>query len=419
MSFPLGASVIGNNTPSYPVTEARIATLPQSQQPVWRAYLERSEKRKAEDKAVLAAELRAAGLKAPLIPPGGHNAFTVPGEDEPDAWYRSAEARRIADIVVSFQTPSGGWSKNLNLRDHIRRPGELWATDNGSHFLSGVDYDRPQEPSWHYIATIDNDATTTEIAFLGRMGDHLKGRDGEPYRTAFRKGVEYLLEAQFPNGGWPQVWPLEGGYHDAITYNDDAMVQVLELLRQIAGGQYGFVGPELKSKASASVEKGIACILATQIVVNGHKTAWPQQSDPLTMQPTSARNFEPPAESAAESARLLEFLMSLDHPSPAIISAIDAGIEWLKTTEIHDRSWMREDGVRALVATPGAAPLWARYYQIGTNKPIFGDRDRTIHDNVQELSAERRNGYAWYGNQPERALEQYAKWRQATVIKIP
>jgi PelA/Pel-15E family pectate lyase len=35
--------------------------------------------------------------------------------------------------------------------------------------------------------------------------------------------VRYLLAAQFPNGGWPQVWPLEGGYHDAVTFNDNAV----------------------------------------------------------------------------------------------------------------------------------------------------------------------------------------------------
>lgn len=417
LGTPLGASVVGMNTPSSPVSEARIATLPKAEQAAWHTYLERSEKKQAEDKAVFAAELKAANLTAPLIPPLGRNAASVPGEDQPESWYRTDEARHLADIVVSFQTPSGGWSKNLNLRDHIRRPGELWAAENGSKFLSTMDFDRPENPSWHYIATIDNDATTTEIRFLGKIGDRLKDKDGERYRAAFQRGVEYLFEAQFPNGGWPQVWPLEGGYHDAITYNDDAMIQVLEVLQEIAAGRYGFVTPALRGEAAESVMKGIGCILATQIVVNGHKTAWAQQHDALTLQATSARNFEPPAETAAESAHILEFLMNLQHPSPAIVEAVNAGITWLNKTEIQGEVWQRQNGMRALVPAQGAAPLWARYYEISTNRPIFGDRDRTIHDNVQELSTERRNGYAWFSSQPESALERYAKWQRSPAAK--
>ena len=53
---------------------------------------------------------------------------------------------------------------------------------------------------------------TTEIQFLARVGNH----------AAVLRGLDYTFAAQFPNGGWPQVWPLEGGYHDAITFNDGA-----------------------------------------------------------------------------------------------------------------------------------------------------------------------------------------------------
>ena len=54
---------------------------------------------------------------------------------------------------------------------------------------------------------------------------------------------------------------------------------------------------------------------------------------------------------------------------------------------------------------PGALPLWARYYDLATGRPIFGDRDRTIHDDVHDLSAERRNGYAWFTTAPVKALK--------------
>ncbi|HWH76840.1 MAG TPA: pectate lyase, partial [Candidatus Binatus sp.] len=56
--------------------------------------------------------------------------------------------------------------------------------------------------------------------------------------------------------------------------------------------------------------------------------------------------------------------------------------------------------------------VWARCYEIGTDRPIFGDRDKSIHDTVDEISRERRNGYSWYGDSGKRALEVYAKWSQ-------
>ena len=58
--------------------------------------------------------------------------------------------------------------------------------------------------------------------------------DEPRYRESFLRGVDYLLAAQYPNGGWPQVFPLEGSYHDAITFNDGALVNVLSLLHDVA-----------------------------------------------------------------------------------------------------------------------------------------------------------------------------------------
>jgi PelA/Pel-15E family pectate lyase len=66
-----------------------------------------------------------------------------------------------------------------------------------------------------------------------------------------------------------------------------------------------------------------------------------------------------------------------------------------------------------LVAVEGAGPIWSRYYQIGTDKPIFGDRDKTIHDDVNELSLERRNGYSWYNTEGVAVLSEYKTWAQA------
>ncbi len=227
--------------------------------------------------------------------------------------------------------------------------------------------------------------------------------------------MRYLFEAQYPNGGWPQVWPLEGGYHDAITYNDDAMIEVMELMRQAAGGaaEFAFVPPGIRKRAEESFERGIRCVLATQIKARGVRTVWPQQDDALTLQPVSARNFEIPAQCACESANLLLLLMNdLPHPTAEEQNAIRAAATWFRKTAIYGESWVRTPEGRRLVADPGSGPIWARYYQVGVDRAVFGDRDKSIHDDVNEISEERRNGYRWYCVDPKSALERFDRWKQ-------
>ena len=61
----------------------------------------------------------------------------------------------------------------------------------------------------------------------------------------------------------------------------------------------------------------------------------------------------------------------------------------------------------------GSPLLWARFYQLGSDRPIFGDRDKSIHDDVNEISKERRKGYGWFKDTGKRVLEHYAKWAKA------
>ena len=405
------ASVIGTSTPAPPLTVERIAALPRGQQAAWRDHLERSQRQMAADRAALAAELRRVGLSQPLTPPSGLSARSLP-LDRPAEWYASPESRRVADIVISFQTPAGGWSKNLNLSDHARRPGEHFAGNNLSRFPTAGDFDAPRDPEWAYVGTLDNDATNTELRYLAKVAGAVGGEAAAPYRAAVSRGVEYLLAAQYPNGGWPQVWPLQGGYHDAITINDDAMTNTLELLRDVAAGEapFRFLSPELRQRAQPAEEKGIACLLACQIKAHGRLTVWAQQHDMLTLAPVAARNYEPAAQSSSESASVLLFLMSLPKADKAEKAAVDAGIAWLKKTAISGKDYTRGPDGRRLVDAPGAAAIWARFYEIGSDRPIFGDRDKSIHDTVDEISLERRNGYSWYNRTAQQALDRYAEW---------
>jgi hypothetical protein len=224
-----------------------VATLPKTQRSAWTHYLKRSERQLQADQAFLCEEMRQHGLKTPVVPPTGKSLRgTV--LNKPADWFGQPDARRIADIVVSFQTPAGGWSKNLNLTNHARAPGEHFAPDNESRRLTSSDFDTSSGADWSYVGTFDNDATVFELRYLAKVISVVGPRETVPYRQSFLRGLDYVLAAQYPNGGWPQVWPLQGGYHDAITYNDNAMINVMSLLRDVSNARDEFAFVPVKTR---------------------------------------------------------------------------------------------------------------------------------------------------------------------------
>jgi PelA/Pel-15E family pectate lyase len=413
------ANVIGTNVIAPSLTMERIQKLaPPKERAAWLAYLKRSQEQMKTDRATLAAELKS-GEVAPPQPAEGRGAFgTGMSLRHDDGYYATAPAKHIADVIVSFQTPAGGWSKNMGFSGALRLPGQPYAANNLNAFPDPNDFDKPADPKWNYVGTLDNDSTNTELHFLAKVQATLPGKDGDAYRASFIKGIHYLLAAQYPNGGFPQVYPLEGGYHDAITFNDNAVSESAETLSDVAQAKpgYDFVAADLRKQATAAVEKALKCILASQIVIDGKKTVWAQQEDALTLEPVSARNYEPGALAASESADLLEYLMSLPNPSRELIASIHDGVAWLKGAEVYGFEYVGGRGVeggRTLKPKEGAGPIWARYYSIPAQKPLFGDRDKTLHDNVNDLSLERRNGYAWYGDSEQKTIDDYAAWAKA------
>ncbi len=375
-----------------PVTAERVATLPAAEQATWLAYLAESNRRRALDEAQVSAELSRLGQQKMTQPAAGRG--TDLPLDREDGWYATTEARTLADRVISYQTPAGGWSKSLRLIAE-RAPGEDFGRET------------------RFRGTFDNNATVPQLRFLARVA-HAAGPGASAYREAFQRGLAYVFAAQFPNGGWPQIYPLSGGYHDSLTFNDNVMPNILEFLRDTANGSgaFGSVDPELRAEAARRLERGIACVLATQVTVNGTRTAWGQQHDALTLAPCAARNYEPASLCSAESAKITRFLMSIEPRTPAIIEAVESAATWMERTQLNGFAWTDPDGQgRRLVPTPGAGPLWSRLYEIGTDKPIFGDRDKSIHYAIDAVSRERRDGYSWFDNEPVQVLKRLPAWR--------
>jgi PelA/Pel-15E family pectate lyase len=416
------AAQIGTIAPAEPLTAARVAVLPVAERAAWLDYLARSDARRAADRAALAAERK--GLTAwPAAPAGGNGAATMP-LDRPADWYGSEAALQVAGNILSYQTPAGGWGKNQPRDGAPRQPGQSFVADNSPARPAGAgDFDKAEDAQWSYVGTIDNDATVTEIRFLALVAAARPGEAGRVYRQGAERGLRYLLDAQFPNGGWPQVWPLQGGYHDAITLNDNALVDVAELMGTVGRGEAGFgaLPDSLRAAAAAAQARVVQLLLAMQIRIDGKPALWAQQHDALTLAPSSARNYEPQALSSGESARALAYLMSLPKPSPAVVAAVTGGMAMLKTLAVQDRAWVMVDAAQGkrLVTQPGAGPLWSRYYDVTSLKPVFGDRDKTLHDDVHDISAERRRGYAWWGNWPVKTLAAYDAWAAKWLRPAP
>jgi PelA/Pel-15E family pectate lyase len=305
----------------------------------------------------------------------------------PPEWFHSDEAAEFADNVMSWQLPSGGWPKNVR---------EMQLRDRDIEMAS---YNRE--------SSFDNSATIPQLRFMGNIA---QATGKQQYKDSFFKGLDLVLTAQMPCGGWPQVYPDPHGYKQFITYNDGVMVNIMTFLREVAAGKYAFVDAGRVTKAKAALDRGLECILKTQVVVSGRLTVWGQQHDPNTFAPAKARAFELPYLTAAESTGVVNYLMGIDNPSPQVRQAVHAAVAWMKQSQLSGIKTVRQGRDVVVVQDPNAEPLWARFYDQATGKPVFVGRDSQPKSTLAEIDRERRSGYAWYGHWPTEAFSRYEKW---------
>ena len=222
---------------------------------------------------------------------------------QPADWYSTEEANQLARRLVVAQHPAGGWIKNT-----------AWVgLADDAEAVRRAHAGRP---------TIDNDATWRELRFLGAVVT--AGSDDPWLRQAIERGLQYLLDGQLNNGGWPQVWPGTSGYQHHITFNDDAMTGVLRLLHDVADARapFAWLEPAWRERARLAVARGVDCILWCQVRVDGRRLGWGAQHDAQTGLPAAARAFEPASLASAETVDVVYFLMALEDPSPEVCEEI-------------------------------------------------------------------------------------------------
>ncbi len=329
----------------------------------------------------------------------------------PDAWFITPEGRSTLDNILSWQGhgPGGvmGWPKAYDATKP--RP-----ADGG-----GVE--------WEGTATIDNNATYTELRLLARAVTlEPDAARRQTLRTAFEKGLDAALTAQYENGGWPQRWPAPKNYGSHITFNDNAMTHLMMLLKDISGGKapFAFVDEDRRRKAQTAFDNGVDCILKCQIVVKEKDatgketeklTGWCAQHDEVTLKPANARAYELASISGSEGAEIISLLMNIEKPDERIKRAIQAGAAWFDSAKIVGKKVANTttNGARdrVLVDDP-ASTLWARFYDVETGKPIFCGRDGVKKSSMAEIEQERRAGYAWYGNWGANVAKEFAAWKK-------
>lgn len=335
----------------------------------------------------------------------------LPGKPQ----YPETEITKIADNILLFQRDNGGWPKNYDIRAIL--------TDGQKEKLKAA------KPILH--TTFDNSTTYTQINYLAKAYDITHQ---ERFKEGCLKGLQFILDAQYDNGGWPQYYPplpSNAAYSTHITFNDGAYVGVMKTLKQIAEGNptFDFVGKAMRKKLKDAYDKGLECILKTQIVEDGVKKIWCQQHDEVTLKPAWARTFEPPCMSNDESAPIVLLLMSIDHPNDQIIDAVHGAVKWFNDSQILHLRCIYDPTAPEYVSKYKihhydarvvhdllAPPIWSRYSELETGKPIFCDRDSTIVYHMGDLGRERRSGYRWYTYAPQEVLAEYPDWLKKNKI---
>ena len=299
-------------------------------------------------------------------------------------------ARDAGDALATGQLESGGWDYLIDF-DPVKRTAWYRRADIGSCSAA-------QALKRKNISTFDDDNSQSAVRFLLALAEVTKGsadpRDGR-VRIALDYALKKIREAQYPNGAWPQrydglprnaadypvlkasipdTYPRQYGrenYFGHYTLNDnsqrDCILTMLDAWHRT--GRREFLD---------AVKRGADFLLMAQLPEP--QPIWAQQYN-ARMEPAWARAFEPPAACTGESVGVMRLLMDLhiELGDPRYLDPLPRAFAWFQRSEM----------------SPG---IWARFYELHTNKPIFGDRDGKIYYRFQDISEERQKGYGWRGD---------------------
>jgi PelA/Pel-15E family pectate lyase len=325
--------------------------------------------------------------------------------DQPS--YAPEQVREIVANILLFQRANGGWPKDYEM----------------AAILTGEQRAQVQATHERDDASFDNGNLHSQVSYLA----HACAQELNPaWRAACERGFDFLLGCQYENGGFPQRWPHPKGFHAHITFNDYVMIGILNVLRDAADDEphFRWLDADRRAHARDAVRRGAECILKCQIQTAQGPTGWCQQHDEVTYEPRPGRSFELASCCPQDTTNVVEFLMRDPTPSTELRRAIDSAVAWLDRVQLkgvrvekvpapkEEFQRYSSDFDKVVVSDPAAPALWARHYEIGTDRPVFAGRDGQKHYAFAQMERERRTGTPWYGEWPKTLLKTgYAAWR--------
>lgn len=347
--------------------------------------------RYSADLSLREGEGKASDTMAWVQPPGTPSVgrtFLAAYEATGDPYYLEA-ARETAYGLVKGQLRSGGWYYSIEF-DPQQRGRHAYRVEGGAQGRN--------------VTTLDDDTTQSALRFLMRV-DKTLGFEDEGVHEAAEYALNALLNAQYPNGAWPQRydefpdptkfpvrrarypdswsrrWP-ERDYRSHYTFNDNTLADMIETMLE-AGRVYN----EPKYRAAA-LKAGDFILLAQ---MPEPQPAWAQQYD-AAMHPAWARRFEPPAVTGGESQGVMRTLLMLYRRTgdEKYLEPLPRAIEYFRRSVLSDGRL-------------------ARFYELRTNRPLFFTMDYELTYDDGDLPT--HYGFK-VGNGVERIAREYARLKE-------
>jgi hypothetical protein len=287
-----------------------------------------------------------------------------------DAYYLDA-AREVAQTLVRGQYCSGGWDYYIEFNPERR--GQFPYRTNGT-CAGGSPNARP--------TTLDDNVTQAAVRLLMRTDSALAFKDAAIHEAA-RFALDSLVQAQYPNGAWPQryaqfpdpqafpvtrasypeSWPRTwpgANYQSHYTFNDNSIVDAIDAMLEAARIYH-------EPRYLRSAERGGDFILLAQMPEP--QPGWAQQYD-RDMHPAWARRFEPPSITGGEARSVMKALLLLyrETGNRKYLEPLPRALRYYRRSILPDTDKPSEARARAC---PGQAPCAARFYELKTNRPLY------------------------------------------------
>jgi PelA/Pel-15E family pectate lyase len=268
-----------------------------------------------------------------------------------DTYYYEA-AEKVAAALIAVQHTSGGWH---------------YFGDFGGEASTRRWYDTIGKNAWrleefqHYWgnATFDDAGTSEAMQFLLRV---YAERHDPKYLPAVNKALSFVLDSQYPIGGWPQRFPLKSDfshhgkpdYTSLITFNDDVAGENIQFLLYC----YQALGAD--PRVRDAIVRAMNVYLVTQQAAP--QAGWGLQYT-LDLKPVGARTYEPTAlvthTTAANVRQLLRFYRLTGDKK--FLARVPEALDWLESVKLP------ADQVKNGRAYP-------TFIEIGTNRPLYVHR---------------------------------------------